>query len=82
MIARMFCAAALVLGALSLTGCGDKKAEAPKPADTNKVEKAKADAKDAAKDAKDAKDAAKGAKDAAKDAKDAAKDAKKEGDKQ
>ncbi len=59
MIARMFCAAALVLGALSLTGCGDKKAEAPKPADTNKVEKAKADAKgavDAAKDvAKEAK---------------------------
>ena len=27
MIARMFCAAALVLGALSLTGCGDKDAK-------------------------------------------------------
>ena len=30
MIARMFCAAALVLGALSLTGCGGKD-EAKKP---------------------------------------------------
>ena len=32
MIARMFCAAALVLGALSLTGCGkdEQKKDAPK----------------------------------------------------
>ncbi len=57
MIVRMFCAVALVAGALSLTGCGDKKDQ---PA---------ADAKAAAADAaKDAKDAAKGAADAAKDA--------------
>ena len=63
MIARMFCAAALVLGAVSLTGCGDKAA---KPADakgTNAVAAAAKDAKDAAKDAKaaaqDVKDAAK-----------------------
>lgn len=27
MIIRMFCAVALVAGALSLTGCGDKKAD-------------------------------------------------------
>ena len=59
MIARMFCAAALVLGAFSLVGCDQKKDEAAKPA--------AAEAKDAVKDAKDA------AKDAAKDVKDAAK---------
>ena len=34
MIARMFCAAALVIGALSLTGCGDKK-DAPAKGGTN-----------------------------------------------
>ena len=62
MIARMFCAAALVLGAFSLVGCDAKKDEAAKPA--------AADAKAAVKDAKDA---AKDAKDAAKDVKDAAK---------
>ena len=33
MIIRMFCAVALVAGALSLTGCGDKKADGK---DTNK----------------------------------------------
>ena len=65
MIARMFCAAALVLGAFSLVGCDAKKDEAAKPA---------ADAKAAVKDAKDAaKDAAKDVKDAAKDVKDAVK---------
>ena len=32
MIARMFCAAALVLGAFSLVGCDAKKDEATKPA--------------------------------------------------
>ena len=59
MIARMFCAAALVLGAFSLVGCDQKKDEAAKPA--------AAEAKDAVKDAKDAaKDAAKGAADAVK----------------
>ena len=36
MIARMFCAAALVLGAISLTGCGDKK----DGSDTNKTKSA------------------------------------------
>ena len=62
MIARMFCAAALVLGAFSLVGCDQKKDEAAKPA----AAEAK-DAKDAAKDAaKDVKDAAKGAADAVK----------------
>ena len=66
MIARMFCAAALVLGAFSLVGCDQKKDEAAKPA--------AAEAKDAVKDAKDAaKDAAKGAADAAKGAADAVK---------
>ena len=66
MIARMFCAAALVLGAFSLVGCDQKKDEAAKPA--------AAEAKDAVKDAKDAaKDAAKDVKDAAKDVKDAVK---------
>ena len=66
LIARMFCAAALVLGAFSLVGCDAKKDEAAKPA--------AADAKAAVKDAKDtAKDAVKDAKDAAKDVKDAAK---------
>ena len=56
MIARMFCAVALVAGALSLTGCGDKEpAKDAKPA--------AAEVKDAAKDAKDA---AKGAADAVK----------------
>ena len=54
MIARMFCAAALVLGAISLTGCGDKKADAAKPADTNAVQKAADKAADAAKGAADA----------------------------
>ena len=34
MIARMFCAAALVIGALSLTRCGDKK-DAPAKGGTN-----------------------------------------------
>ena len=59
MIARMFCAAALVLGALSLTGCGEKAKEADAKADTNKVQKAA----DAVKGAADAvKDAAKDAK--------------------
>ena len=61
MIARMFCAAALVLGALSLTGCGDKE-----PA--KDVKAPAVDANKATKDAKDAKDAAKGAADAVKDA--------------
>ena len=66
MIARMFCAAALVLGAFSLIGCDQKKDEAAKPA--------AAEAKDAVKDAKDAaKDAAKDVKDAAKGAADAVK---------
>ncbi|MBQ6340174.1 MAG: hypothetical protein IJI36_13625 [Kiritimatiellae bacterium] len=66
MIARMFCAAALVLGAFSLVGCDQKKDEAAKPA--------AAEAKDAVKDAKDAaKDAAKDVKDAAKGAADAVK---------
>ena len=36
MIIRMFCAVALVVGALSLTGCGDKKADS---SDTNKTGK-------------------------------------------
>ena len=40
MIARMFCAAALVLGALSLTGCGEKKDDAAAKKDTNTVQKA------------------------------------------
>ena len=63
MIIRMFCAVALVAGALSLTGCGDKKADAAKPADTNAVQKAADKAADAAKGAADAvKDAAKDAK--------------------
>ena len=38
MIARMFCAAALVLGALSLAGCGGKeepKKDAPKSTSNN-----------------------------------------------
>lgn len=67
MIARMFCAVALVLGAVSLTGC-DKPAGDAKG--TNTTAKAAADAKAAVKDAKDA---AKDAKAAAKDIKDAAK---------
>ena len=58
MIVRMFCAVALVAGALSLTGCGDQE-----PA-----KDAKAPAADAKAAAKDAKDAAKGAADAVKDA--------------
>ena len=62
MIIRMFCAVALVAGALSLTGCGDKKADAK---DTNTVTNAAAKA---AKDAKGAAEAAKGAAEAAKDA--------------
>ena len=70
MIVRMFCAVALVAGALSLTGCGDKEAPAAGATSTNAVAAAAKDAKDAAKDAKAA---AKDAKDAAKDVKDAAK---------
>ena len=59
MIARMICAAALVLGALSLTGCGEKKDDAAAKKDTNTVQKAA----DAVKGAADAvKDAAKDAK--------------------
>ncbi len=54
MIARMFCAAALVLGAISLTGCGDKTDEAAKPVDTNAVQKAADKATDALKDLKGA----------------------------
>ena len=68
MIVRMFCAVALVAGALSLTGCGDEA----KPTDakgTNAVAAAAKDAKEAVKDAaKEAKDATKGAADAVKDA--------------
>ena len=63
MIARMFCAAALVLGAVSLTGCGEKTDAPEAKATTNDVKAAVKDAKDAAKDAKataaDVKDAAK-----------------------
>ena len=56
MIARMFCAAALVIGALSLAGCKDKAAEGDAKAATNQVQKAA----DAVKGAADAvKDAAK-----------------------
>ena len=66
MIARMFCAAALVLGAVSLTGC-EKDAPKADAKGTNTVAQA---AKDAAKDAKATATAAK---DAAKDVKDAAK---------
>ena len=67
MIVRMFCAVALVAGALSLTGCGDQEpAKDAKPA-AAEVKDAAKDAKDAAKDAaKDVKDAAKGAADAVK----------------
>jgi uncharacterized lipoprotein NlpE involved in copper resistance len=54
MIARMFCAAALVLGAFSLVGCDAKKDEAAKPADTNKVQKAVDKAADAGAKAADA----------------------------
>ena len=69
MIARMFCAAALVLGAVSLTGCGEKAAPADAKATTNDVKAAAKDVKAAAKDAKaaaaevrrDVKDAAKAA---------------------
>ena len=63
MIARMFCAAALVLGAVSLTGCGEKTDAPDTKATTNAVKAAAKDVKDAAKDAKaaaaDVKDAAK-----------------------
>ena len=52
MIVRMFCAVALVAGALSLTGCGDE--QPAKPADAKPAAAAVKDAKDAAKDAKDA----------------------------
>ena len=64
MIARMFCAAALVLGALSLTGCADKAKEGDAKADAaKKVEDATKKATDAVKGAADAvKDAAKDAK--------------------
>ena len=67
MIARMFCAAALVLGAISLTGCGDKTDEAAKPVDTNSVQKAAEKAADAVKGAAEALD--KAAKDIKKEAK-------------
>ena len=60
MIVRMFCAVALVVGALSLTGCGDKEPAKDAKAPATDV---KAAAKDAAKDVKDA---AKGAADAVK----------------
>ena len=63
MIARMFCAAALVLGAVSLTGC-DKDAPKADAKGTNAV--AQAAAKDAKAAAKDAKAAAKDVKDAVK----------------
>ena len=53
MIARMFCAAALVLGAFSLVGCDAKKDDAAKPADTNKVQKAADKAVDAGAKAAD-----------------------------
>ncbi len=66
MIARMFCAAALVLGAVSLTGCGEKTDAPDTKATTNAV-------KAAAKDVKDAKAAAA---DVKKDVKDAAKPTK------
>ena len=48
MIARMFCAAALVLGAFSLTGCGDKdaKKDAPKQGASNVVDQAKTNVTD------------------------------------
>ena len=69
MIARMFCAAALVLGAVSLTGC-DKDAPKADAKGTNTVAQAAKDAKAATKDAKaaaaDAKAAAKDVKDAVK----------------
>ena len=63
MIARMFCAAALVLGAVSLTGCGEKTDAPDTKATTNAVKAATKDAKDAKATAadvkKDVKDAAK-----------------------
>jgi len=66
MIARMFCAAALVIGAVSLTGC-DKDAPKADAKGTNTVAQA------AKETAKDAKAAAADAKAAAKDVKDAVK---------
>ena len=39
MIIRMFCAAALVVGALSLTGCGDKKGDDKGATNTNATAK-------------------------------------------
>ena len=51
MIARMFCAAALVLGAVSLTGCGEKTDAPDTKATTNAVKAAAKDVKDAAKPA-------------------------------
>ena len=66
MIARMFCAAALVIGAVSLTGC-DKDAPKADAKGTNTVAPA------AKETAKDAKAAAADAKAAAKDVKDAVK---------
>lgn len=66
MIARMFCAAALVLGAVSLTGCGEKTETPDAKATTNAVNAAVKDAKDAVKGAADAvKAAANDLKDAA-----------------
>ena len=62
MIARMFCAAALVIGAVSLTGC-DKDAPKADAKGTNTVAQA---AKETAKDAKVVKDAVKDVKDAVK----------------
>ena len=66
MIARMFCAVALVIGAVSLTGC-DKDAPKADAKGTNTVAQA------AKETAKDAKAAAADAKAAAKDVKDAVK---------
>ena len=48
MIARMFCAAALVIGAVSLTGCD--KGATTEAKGTNAVAQAAADTKAAAKD--------------------------------
>ena len=71
MIIRMFCAVALVAGALSLTGCGDKKAD--EKAGTNAAKTAEAKKADAAKKTADAAqktaDAAQKTADAAKQAK-------------